>query len=393
MRLPPLFLFFVLGLILYFPIFFTGFAGDDLPHFHIVQKNYAGYPLSPFTHVIGSPDEHHLLGYFYRPLPFLFYTTISSNSVTSALPFHAIQIILYILAVYLLYIFYKRFFSGKIAFILGIIFLIHPANNDLGAYIAALDETLCLFFGVLTLLLIKKHPSKKLVLAVFATILFSLFSKETGVVFAALALIYSGYKKAFIYTLPIFLAISAYGLFRINAAQNAVFLLTPSPTANLSMNEHIFLSIQIAFTFFREILLPTRSGIKPGAFAPTWHDSIFPAIMLVLFFVACFSLWKFLKVHNKKHLGTLGFFFCWILLGIPLHLQFIPLEVIFSDRWLYITEIGVLGVLGAALTNLPAIKTKWITLVRILFIVILVLYAIQTLVLNFMWLNWEKYFI
>ena len=81
MRLPPLFLFFVLGLILYFPIFFTGFAGDDLPHFHIVQKNYAGYPLSPFTHVIGSPDEHHLLGYFYRPLPFLFYTTISSNAV------------------------------------------------------------------------------------------------------------------------------------------------------------------------------------------------------------------------------------------------------------------------------------------------------------------------
>jgi hypothetical protein len=393
MRFHPLLLFVTVGLLLYFPVFFAGFAGDDQAHFHIVQKNYAGHPFAPFEHVIGSPDNNRILGYFYRPLPFLIYTTILTITGSSALPFHIVQILLYILAAYLLYVFYRRFFPKNISLLLGVIFLIHPANNDLGAYIAALDETACLLFGILALLLIKKHPSTKRAVAVFIAILFSLFSKETGVIFAALAITYSGYKKAFIYTLPVLLAMLAYGLFRINAAENPVFLLTPSPTVDLSTSEHLFLSLQIAFTFLKEITLPTRSGIKPGAFDPSWHNSILPAIMLGLFFIACFGLWKFLKRHNKKRAVVFTFFFCWILLGIPLHLQFIPLEVIFSDRWLYITEIGMLGILGVTITSIPAIKDTWFTIVRTLFIVMLFLYAIQTFVLNFMWLHWEKYFL
>jgi hypothetical protein len=394
MRFAPFFLFLTLGLFLYFPIFFAGFAGDDMPHFHVVQKHYSENILSPFVHVIGTPTDNHLLGYFYRPLPFFFYALISHFTAnTNAFPFHALQVILYVFSSYLFFLFCNQFFARKISLVLGLIFLIHPANNDLGAYIAALDETLCLFFGLLALLSLRKKPSMLNIGLAAAALLLSLFSKETGILFVAIAVIYALYKKSFAYILPLLSSLIMYLFFRINATAHPVYALTASPTANISPSQHISLAPQIAFTFLREIVMPTRAGIKADAFSFTWQSSIFPTIIFLAFLLACIGIWMYLRQHKSNKTTLWGLFFIWFLLGIPLHLQFIPLEVIFADRWLYFTEMGILGMLGVGLSFLPKTTTNWLKICRILFITLLCVYAIETIVLNFMWLEWERYFI
>lgn len=397
MRLPPLLLFFITGLLLYFPIFFAPFAGDDYqqlvsqPFFHTLSG-----AIDIFGNVIGSPfGQTSLTGFFYRPLPFALQTVLYTLFPGNPFPLHTLQLLMYIISSYLIYIFFKLFFSHKIALLLGFIFLIHPVNNDLGAYIAAFPDTLCLFFGILALIGIGQNKTNRTnSILIFATLLGSLFSKETGVIFVLLAASLSLYRQSVRkHLLPILASLAIYLISRTAAASHVLFTHLPPPTAHYSFHEHLVLSLQIAFTFLREIVMPTRAGLKPGAFDLTWENSIVPMCVLGLFFLSCAVAWRILKAQNAKQAALFGFFLSWTGMGMLLYLQIFPLEVIFADRWAYISELGMLGIMGTVCMTLPIIKHKWLPTIRMLFILLLCLYAIETLVLNGMWLDWERYFV
>jgi len=194
-----LFLFIVIVFLLYSPIFFAGFAGDDI--YQLVRPDTfhnSANLVSVFDEVIASPNGHtQLTGFFYRPLTYAVYTMLYTSFNGSPLPFHIMQLILFAVAVYLIFLFFKQFFSHKLSLLISLIFLIHPANNELAAYIAALSDTLCLLFGMSILLLIgktKEYSSKRIV-AICVLSLLCLLSKETGAIFIILASVYALYKK------------------------------------------------------------------------------------------------------------------------------------------------------------------------------------------------------
>src|SRR5471030_2610944 len=72
----------------------------------------------------------------------------------SLLPFHIFQLSLYLISVLLIYLIFLKFFGSKIAFLLSLIFLTHPVNEEIVAYIGDLQDVLFFFFGVSSLYLI-----------------------------------------------------------------------------------------------------------------------------------------------------------------------------------------------------------------------------------------------
>ena len=390
-------LFFVVGLLLFFPIFSAGFAGDD--YAQLVHKPYF-HNLSAvtgiFNKVIISPSGHNIFfGFFYRPLPFAIYTTLYVYTHANPFYFHLIQFFLYTLACYLLFIFFTAFFSKRLSLLLSFIFLVHPANEELAAYIASLPDTLCLLFGLAALVILAKGKGQSLTRASLVCIflLLALFSKETGILIAMLIGIYAVYRKiAKLYALPVIATVCVYLIFRVNASFHPIFSFLSPPNSHQPFLERIFIGLQIAFAFIREIILPTRIAMNPNTFNPNLTSSVVPFFVLCCFSVACVALWTRLKNYKPKNAMMLLLFFVWVILGILFYVQIVSLEVLFAERWLYVAEIGVLGILGVILSMLPLKINRWLILCCILFIILLTLFTTETFLLNGMWHNWQHYF-
>jgi hypothetical protein len=342
---------------------------------------------------MASPTNHNLLtGYFYRPIKFSLLVAIYSFTHGNPFYFHLLQIILFATCAYLLFIFFRNFFSKKISLLLSLIFLIHPVNNELGAYIAAYCDTLCLLFSLSALILIGRVGDFSLKRSVFVGffILLALLSKESGVIFALMCLIYSAYQKAVrYYLIPIFSALLIYLICRMSASTHVMFTYLPSPVPILTPLSHFFLAVQLIFVFIREILMPT--GNDSISLISSTASNILH-IFILLFIVGVLSgflLW--LVKYKRQPVRKMVFFVIWACLGMILFLQLMPLEVIFAERYLYITEIGLLGILGIVITSIKVSRSKWIYLCWILFVMYLLLLAGKTFYHNILWIDWRTY--
>ncbi len=390
-----LILFIILGTALYFPIFSVGFIGDDVPQ--LVKFKYfhnLDAVTDIFFKVIATPTGHHnsLLGFFYRPLTFSVYTLLYYYTQANPFYFHVLQFSLFITATYLLFLFFKTFYSTRLSLGLAAVFLIHPANAELVAYIAALADTMCLLFGIaaFNIMARTKRSSLLVVILVCALLLLSLLAKEAGILFVILAGIYAiNIKKLKSYWLPLIITVGVYSVCRINAAQHILFTTLSNPMGNLSLLERILQAPQFAYALIRELIIPTRIALKPGMFHADFTFSIFPLIMLCFFVFVAVVLWILIKKYNKKSVSTYLFFLCWIFVGILLYVHIIPLEVLFADRWLYVAEIGLLGAIAIILKTFPLNRNKWLRLCGVLIGIVVLLYAVETMVINFKWAEWH----
>ena len=383
-------IFFLLGTVLYFPVFFLGFVVDDqalLLKYDIFQSLDAVRVV--FQGVVASPEGHNtLFGFFYRPLTFSLYSLLFVFTNANPFSFHLFQLTLFIVASYLIFIFFRQFFSLKISFLLGGIFLLHPVNNELGAYIAALADTLCLFFGMLALIFIGREDSPRGRVVVPLFLLLALLSKEAGILFVILALGYAMVRKRVrSYFYSIFLVCIIYLALRMNASGHEMFPFLASPIIADSSPEHVFIAIQIAAVFIREIFIPTAQSLMPGYFQPTFEKSIVPSLLLAGAGMLAASIGTWVRRYRKKYFLPYLFFLSWIPVGMLLYLHLVTLDVIFARRFLYVSEIGVLGVLGIVLSVIHLKQRRWVFALKALGILLLLSYIAQTIKLNFLWLE------
>ena len=159
-------------------------------------------------------------GTYFKPLLDTTFSLTYALFGANPLPFHFFQISLYIINACILFVLLKQFFKKSIAFILSIAFLLHPINSEVALYISATQEVLFLFFGLLSLLVLKGTKSLKGILLTSFLLFLSLLSKETGILFVLIALLYTViYKRKFFYSLLGFTSLitSAYVILRIHA--------------------------------------------------------------------------------------------------------------------------------------------------------------------------------
>ncbi len=379
------------GAIIYFNGLFNQFIGDDTAQ---ILDNPAVLSLSNIdnffkgsTFFIGKDS---LVGVYYKPLMMTEYTILYSIFGSTAFWFHLFQITLHITNTVLLFLFFLNFFKRPIAFVLSIIFLVHPINSESVLYIAATQEVLFFFFGILALWLLTYFKSTKyLFLSVFLLFL-SLLSKEAGILFTIAAFLYIliyQRKRLFSFVGLSSLSLLIYFFLKINA----VGLISNSKStqiALLDLPQRLINAPAIVFFYLKTFLFPMDL-----AYAYRWaytqlnfNNFILPLIVDLLFviLILIFAFILFRKA-NKFYFKTYSFFVLIFLIGLVLHLQIFPLDLTVSERWFYFPIIGALGVIGVLFEYFKInLKNKFLFLMIILIVILL---ATRTFIRTFDWRN------
>jgi hypothetical protein len=287
--------------------------------------------------------------------------------------FHLFLLLLYIANSILVFFVFSRFTKPSIAFLLSLLFLIHPANQEIAAYIADIQDVLYFFFGVSAILVItsKIADTKQLFLSSLLLLL-ACISKETGVLFIFAASVYlfltkSPQLRRYMITYGVLLF--GYFLVRFYAGQTAFLTITiPSHSTiqDLSLHSHILLIPKILAYYITAIIMPLPA--LPTEYLTTADPltSILSFLFICLVYSGMVFVGKIIKRRNKKAFTLYIFFFSFFLVSSLFHSQIIPLDVLVSKRWLYVQLFTFLAMICIVL-DVYFVKIKKYKLLFLLF--------------------------
>lgn len=377
------------GFCAYFNVLKSPFYLDDIGQIvnnqNIQQlKNIPSYYFQTF-HLL--QNNNFTIGHIYRPLFYTFYAFLYSAGEGKPFIFHFVQILIFCLNAVLLFLIFTKFYGQKLAFMISLIFLVHPANEEVAQYIADLQDVLFFFFGALSLFIITTNKAQKTSSTIIASILLLLafLSKETGVLFLFLILLYIFiFKKILLkqYLFSFSIVSTIYIILRFIAANN---------TSNVISNIHLSIPLQerllivpkIIYYYFREIALPTLTTPSTNYFLDKNPNSIILPVMVITVVLALLTVTGYLirKFFNPQF-PLFVFVSNWALIGFSFHSHLLPLDVIVAPRWMYFSLAGVLGIVGVICVVLKPYLLKYKKILFVFYILFIMIYIASTLKLN-----------
>jgi tetratricopeptide (TPR) repeat protein len=383
--------------ILGFAVFFTGlhnpFMGDDsiqivnnVPVHSITNMRlffeggtfYNGHGLAP------------LGGVYYRPLMTTVFSLLYTLFGAHPIAFHLFQLLLCIGSAIILYLFFRFSFKPALALLLSLVFLLHPIDSQVVFAIPQMQDALFFFFGILALWLLLRFSSVKSLSLVAVCLLLSLLSKETGILFVAMSLLYLFWwdRKRFypfigIITLPVVLWL----VLKINAVGLDAHSIN-APIDSLNLWGRLLTAPSIMLFFIAKFLFPVKlaSGYYWVHSTFTFRNFLLPlAIDLAVVALIVYLAFVIRKRAPRAQHFTFLFFATWSALGLLAHLQIIPLDMTASETWFYLSMAGVLGMIGVAITTLgPSIRLNR-RLVFALMMALIVLFGVRTAIRGTDW--------
>lgn len=391
-------LFVILSFIIFGNSLANNFVGDDASQIinNPLVHSYKNIPkfFSGSTFYLGDPGR--LYGLYYKPILSTYHSLVYSVFGPNFIAFHFFQVLFHIVNTSLLFLLFTRFFDKSRAFVLSLIFLVHPINSEAVFYISAAQDILFFFFGIGALLLATKKTIKVYTLVLLAIFLLaSLLSKETGYLFVAVVILYSLIfnRKYFLHLLTSSILVSAvYFLLRTNAIKT-FSLPGNSPIAKLDFWERFINMPEILFFYFKTFFFPLNLAISYNwVYRELSLGHFFFPLIVDLLFMSVVLYFAFLlyKNHPRQYFKIYIFFFTWFIVGILLHLQIIPLDATVAERWFYFPIVGLLGMAGTILNvfKLKLSKTWGI----IIFFILLLALSTRTILRSFDWKDvWTLY--
>lgn len=391
-----IFIFILIGLIVYGNALFNGFVWDDEEQ---VLSNTLAHSISNLPQffagsTFNSGGSGGLGGLYYKPMMTICFAFIYSLFGPNAFVFHFFQISLHILNAFILYLIFKKLLPSPISalpFALSIIFLVHPINAEAVVYIASLQDVLFFFFGSLSLLLlIYKTPTSKLFLSVSTLLFLSLLSKETGAIFILICGVYVYlFKKTFLNQFLgwITSTILIYAFLRFLIAGVYFNKHGLSPITRISLLERIPSMPKIFFEYLKNFVYPLNLAISQHWVVSkiTVLDFWLPLGLSLAFLTTLFSLVFNYFQKKSSDFKLILFFSLWFLMGVGLHLQIIPLDMTYADRWFYLPFTGLLGIIGTLVSSIKMEDQKTKNLLLITLLLITLLLSIRTIIRNSNW--------
>lgn len=387
-RFFPSVLLIIFGFVIYFNVLNSPFYMDDYGQVVINPdiKNLSSIPSFYFKTSVHLGGNQLIIADFYRPIFFSAYTLLFVLGNGLSFFFHLFQVGIFSINAVLVFLFFAKFFKRKLAFLLALLFLVHPANEEAAQYAAALSEPLFFCFGMIALLLVSSVKIKNLstIFVYFLMILGSLLSKETGVLFLIITLVYilffqSHYIKK--YLLAATFAGFAYFVLRFIATRNTVSILIQQHV--LSAGERAILVPKVIYTYI-ELITATTLSLPNSAYLKNndIKTAILPFLAVLIVLISLIAVGFWIRRYFKSSFKIYAFFFIWVTLGLGIHSQIIPLEVLIASRWMYFPVVGALGMLGVVVTILQPYFFKYRVLFLVLFFIYLGVCIIMTLILN-----------
>jgi protein O-mannosyl-transferase len=294
-------------------------------------------------------------GLFYRPMMMTVYTIIYSIFHSDPLFFHLFQLIIHITNSIIIYSIFRYFFNDFLSFILAIVFLVHPINSEVVLYIADLQDALFMLFGLYAFLLILKDKKSKNInishlIFISILLLFSCFSKETGLLFIPLILSYVllfARKKIKLYSESFFIVGLMYFFFRsfAGSSMNREWF---TPIGLLPIGKRLINTPKIILTYLLTFIFPKDLSLNQVWLVKSLVDPNFyiPLLLLIILFLLWLKGLLALIRKYSQYIHIYSFFSLWLLLGLIFHSQIIVLELTYDDRWFYFPIVGLIGIIG-----------------------------------------------
>jgi hypothetical protein len=390
-----IFIILVIGLIIYFNSLFNGFFADD---YQQIVDNPAVQSISSIPHFFtGSTiytGAQHLSGNYYRPLLPSLYTVFYAMFGPHPFGYHLVQVFIHIINAVLLLLLFQYYFGKKVAFILSLLFLIHPINNEAVVYIANFQDTLFMCFGLAALVIQRRYAFKTKPIIVSALLFLSVLSKETGLLFLILLplneFLARRKKESVKASIMSGVVLSMYIYMRFFVAHIYFNNLATAPIMLLPLSDRL-LQIPYIFTFYlKTFFLPINLLIFQTAVIRSISLTNFyiPLLITICFLIGILRIGIFAFKRSLKQFSIFLFFFCWFIAGVFLHLQIFPLDGTVADRWFYFPIVGFLGMFGVLLDlywepicRNAVIRKTWVSI----FIIILILFSMRVIVRNANW--------
>ncbi|MEK7081174.1 MAG: tetratricopeptide repeat protein [Patescibacteria group bacterium] len=300
-------------------------------------------------------------GTFYRPLERLTFV-LDAQFGERAVVFmsHFSNILLHILASCLLFWFLFKFnLKKEVAFLLTLIFSIHPLTAQTVAFIAGRNDSLLAIFIFLSLIYFLnfiQNQKKKDFIWHFIFLALALLTKETAAVLpiicAIYVLIFIGWKKI-IEDYKTYLKLGAgyvgivvaWFLIRISVLHNFI------GNADYNILLSIYKNLPSLIPAIGKIFLPLNLSVFPVIKDMTFFYGIISLFLLAIWFI----------LSEKKNLKLIVFGFSWFLTFILLTL-IKPVNMVpeFSENRIYLPMFGfIFVILGLGMIKLPIfIKEK-----------------------------------
>lgn len=391
-------LYIILGFLIFGNSLFNGFVGDDFDQIinNVLVHSLGNIPRLFFGSSFGTGNINQLSGIYYRPLMTSVFTLVYAIFGSNAFFFHGLQLVIHIINTILVFLFFTFFFEETFAFLISVIFLLHPINTEAVVYISGLDDVLFFFFGMIAIRTVQNQTRDKQVkygnLIIFLALLCSLLSKETGILFIFTYIIFSilfnkaNIKKSIVISGVV---VGIYSLLRLIALglPTLGIRLYPYMRAPLLIriiNIPAITWFYIKTFFFPYNLITAQNWIIKSL---SFYNFYLPLIIVFVFFLMIFAFNLFIKKTNKKDFHIFLFFSVWFIIGLALHLQIFPLDSTVTDRWFYFPIVGLLGMIVTGIRTLNVTK-KNIKFAAFLGIsAFIVLLSIRSFIRTFDWRN------
>lgn len=368
----------VLGFGFFYSGLSGGFQGDDnlqiVDNIPVHSLNNIGQFFESSTFWNGET----LVGSFYRPMMTTTFSFIYSIFGSNPTPFHVVQLVLYMACVFVLFLFMKTLLKPAAALLVALLFLVHPINSQAVYAIPSMQEPLFFLFGISSLLLLSRSQTNKSLVIASILLLFSLLSKETGIVFACLAVLYLylfrrdrlvSFLK--ITTIPAVL----YVLMRANAVGLLPGAIHAAPISLLNFSERMLTVPSIMIFYLSRFIFPAQLATSYYWTHQTFSlvDVLIPLIATLLVALGFIYLGIIVrrKLARKAFSGYL-FFAAWAVLGLLPYMQIMALDMTACETWIFSSLPGFLGMIAIALSLLSSkIKIEWMYLLVIPIILVL----------------------
>jgi Tfp pilus assembly protein PilF len=334
-----------------------GFVLDD--DLYIVKNPTVQNGISYIPHTFLHGISEHFKGsnfMGYRPATMSLFIIEYSVFGLNPAGFHLVNLLLYFLIAVQLFYFLQKLLSNYhsyYAFIIVLLFLLHPIHTEVVANIKSQDELLSGLFILFALNYFirwtNKNDKKSLVITCLL-FLAALFSKESSIayilIFAALlwllfnTSILNSFKKAS----PLFLMSVLFLGFRFIALQDVVQGYETSARENIlyaatSFNEVWATKFEILYHYFTKTLIPTNLSwdYSFNQIPIVTFSSYSPIVSILLCMLCAFVFMKNLKRNQEIAFGVFWFF---VLLA-PTCNMIIMNGTTFGERFLFMPIVGV----------------------------------------------------
>ena len=268
--------------------------------------------------------------------------------------------------------------SNLMAFLTALFFLVHPLQTEAVTYISGRGDMLVAMFMLLALVLFYRSETRgnnwrgwaKVLSITFLAL--GLLSRETGIVFPFLALVFymavlfprfdlenpkgrtflNSLKQGLLKTWPYFAVVSIYGLLRLTALNflNTLNFYTEPNLYSENLHVRLFTFLPILWEYLKLLVVPVGLHMERGATVyisfwqwPVWFIGLGSGALL-------FWLIYLYRLYRKIHIKSLTFYVdnfrvwflgvLWFFITLAPVSGITPINALLYEHWLYLPMVG-----------------------------------------------------